>query len=76
VSCSSATACTAVGAIENASRLPIAGRILTSTTGGLTWSNQTVPTGPFDLDGIACLSSSTCRAVGTNQEGGGIVIAS
>ncbi len=62
VSCSSATACTAVGEYETSSAvLPLAER-----WNGTTWSAQTppAPAGPTNLRGVSCASSTACTAIG------------
>jgi photosystem II stability/assembly factor-like uncharacterized protein len=54
VSCPSASLCVAVGE---------EGTIVTSTDGGTTWTSRSSGS-DFDLDGVACASTSACTAVG------------
>jgi hypothetical protein len=64
VSCSSSTACTAVGTYSNGTLYSgIAER-----WNGTTWSQQTLPAPPpgqeYDLDAVSCASVTECTAVG------------
>jgi hypothetical protein len=62
ISCTSATACMAVGSA--------AGRALAETWNGTTWSLVSAPspgtTAYSELDSVACSSSTDCQAVGYN----------
>ncbi len=65
VSCSSATACTAVGSYYNGTRTVTLAERSTSETGG--WSVQTTAnpeSGDAELLGVSCDSASSCTAVG------------
>jgi len=72
VSCTSSTACTAVGEYENSSKT-----LVTSAErwNGTEWSIQTTPnpTGAIEsgLSGVSCTSSTACTAVGTYKNGSG-----
>jgi hypothetical protein len=64
ISCTSTTACMAVGSA--------AGRALAETWNGATWSLVSAPspdtTAYTELDSVACSSSSDCQAVGYNHD--------
>jgi hypothetical protein len=65
VSCTSPTACTAVGFYYAGS--PIASPVaLAEVWNGTSWSTQTTPPNTFDylLTGVSCTSASACTAVG------------
>jgi hypothetical protein len=69
VSCSSATACTAVGSFA-----PLAGGQygLVERWDGSTWSVQTPSPGPnraYLFSGVSCPSRTTCTAVGSKPRG-------
>jgi hypothetical protein len=71
VSCSSATACTAVGffVASNGSQLPLA-----EAWNGTAWAIQTTPKPAgatmVQLNGVSCASASACAAVGSGGIGG------
>jgi hypothetical protein len=70
VSCTSATACTAVGAFlgSGGAYLPLAER-----WNGVDWSIQTTPnhtSGPGALEGVSCTSTTACTAVGLSGGSG------
>jgi hypothetical protein len=64
ISCTSATACVAVGSA--------AGRALAETWNGATWSLAPAPspgtTAYTELDSVACSTSTDCQAVGYNHD--------
>ncbi len=68
VSCSSATACTAVGYNETGT-----GRVaLAERWNGTEWSLQTIPSptgSAVNLYGVSCASATACTAVGSYQNG-------
>jgi hypothetical protein len=70
VSCTSPSACVAVGAAFDSSRNPAG--TLTETWNGTSWSIQPTPTssspGAF-LNAVSCTSPSACTAVGDNSGG-------
>jgi hypothetical protein len=72
VSCTSPSACTAVGWYSTGPSLPA--RTLAERWNGTNWSVQRTPDGPGGynfLDGISCVSSRECVAVGnTNSTSG------
>ena len=74
VSCSSATACTAVGIQENSSNIQV---MFSEVWNGTSWSLQTTPNpkGATDTDlyGVSCSSATACTAVGTYDNGGALV---
>ena len=79
VSCSSTTACVAIGFQGQGEGGPGAEYTATrpfilATTDGTDWSTQSLPTDAYFFQGVACASTSTCEAVGQNQQGGGEVI--
>jgi hypothetical protein len=68
VSCTSASACTAVGWYSSAPSL--AARTLAERWNGTNWSIQRTPDGPGGnnfLDGISCVSGRECVAVGSTD---------
>lgn len=69
VSCPSPVDCFAVGYSTTG-----AGRILATTDGGATWTNQAVPAGVIDLIGIACPSTIDCYATGRTTGTTGVVV--
>lgn len=73
VSCSSATACTAVGSYVERSGVT---RTLVERWNGTTWAIQTSadPAGArsSSLNGVACAGASACTAVGSYVESGGV----
>jgi hypothetical protein len=70
VSCSSATACTAVGNYENSSGVT---ELLAERWNGTEWKLQTVPNpnnkAYVEFNGVSCTSSTSCEAVGTAVPG-------
>jgi hypothetical protein len=72
VSCTSSTACTAVGYYENSSGQDVP---LAEKWNGTTWSLQepSVPTGSkgSELIGVSCMSSTACTAVGYYENSSG-----
>jgi hypothetical protein len=69
VSCSSSTACTAVGLEETST-----GRLLVESWNGKEWSVQSAPSpggskASSNLSGVSCQSASECTAVGTTNNG-------
>jgi hypothetical protein len=72
VSCTSASACTAVGSAVNNSGITVT---LAEAWNGTTWTIQTTPnpTGAIDseLDGVSCISATACTAVGNSTDGAG-----
>lgn len=60
VSCSSATACTAVGTDD---AVP-AGNSLIERWNGSTWSTEQAPAGSTELTGVSCTTRTLCTAVG------------
>ena len=82
VSCPSAADCYTVGSDSNIYTGGNSGddaAILATTDGGTTWSPQAVPTGIAGLQGIACPTTSTCFAVGTDTveaDGSGVITTS
>lgn len=67
VSCSSARACTAVGAIlTSITSIPV--QAVAERWNGTTWTMQTMPAVPgarnVEFNGVSCASSSSCIAVG------------
>ncbi len=69
VSCTSSTACTAVGGLSYG----LAEATFAERWNGMSWSLQTTPTtGDFSvLDGVSCTSSTACTAVGSSSLEGG-----
>ena len=60
VSCASATSCTAVGWSDTAGDV----QPLIESWDGQTWSTVRAPAGGTSLDGVSCLDTGTCAAVG------------
>ena len=76
VSCVSSTACKAVGFYTNSSGVQVA---LAERWNGTAWSNQSVPkpTGAtkVTLNGVSCVSSTACKAVGFYTNSSGVQVA-
>ncbi|MFZ0666127.1 MAG: hypothetical protein WAM97_10255 [Acidimicrobiales bacterium] len=74
VSCTSATACTAVGAYADSSGDQVS---LAEVFNGTSWSVETTPNPsgaqPVSLEGVSCTSSSKCIAVGGSEDSSGDV---
>jgi len=72
ISCPDNLHCVAVGVVFNSNRYATA--VMGTSDGGATWSNQatSVPTGA-PLEGVACVTSSTCWAVGFTSSGSVII---
>jgi hypothetical protein len=73
VSCTSASACTAVGtSVDNSGVNP---RTLAERWNGTTWSLQPTPNKPFGgfLAGVSCGSAAACIAVGNDNNGAPLV---
>ena len=70
VHCSSASACTAVGSLEEAGGTVI----LAETWNGTEWSVQTTPRTSGELDEVSCTSASACTAVGQTFGEGGLIL--
>src|ERR1700683_3496470 len=72
VSCTSATACTAVGAYVNSSDLQLS---LAEAWNGTSWSIETTPNPSgaqaSTLEGVSCTSSTKCIAVGGSEDSSG-----
>ncbi len=68
VSCSSATACTAVGSANDLSSYPQTYMTLAEHWDGSTWTIQPTPAEPAgtqpDLSSVSCTSATACTAVG------------
>lgn len=69
VSCTSATACTAVGAYASGGDInnPDLRTLILRTTNGTTWARIPSPNPagiPSELQGVSCLTATKCRAVG------------
>jgi hypothetical protein len=62
VSCTSATACTALGDYSTSSSTSV----LAERWDGRTWTIQSTPSGLAQLDGVSCTSAAACTAVGRN----------
>ena len=60
VSCASATSCTAVGWSDTAGDV----QPLIESWDGQTWTTVRAPAGGTSLDGVSCLGTGTCAAVG------------
>jgi hypothetical protein len=73
VTCTSASACTAVGQYDNAAGVSVP---LASVWNGTAWANQAVPSPSGSegnsLAGIACSAASACTAIGTYATGIGV----
>ncbi len=74
VSCTSATACTAVGAYRNSSGVQVS---LAEVWNGTSWSIETTPNPSgaqiSSLEGVSCTTSSKCVAVGGSGDSSGNV---
>ena len=72
ISCPDTLHCVAVGVVFNSNKYETA--VITTSDGGATWSNQatSVPTGA-PLEAVACVTSSTCWAVGFTSSGSVII---
>ena len=73
VACPSATFCVAVGGAYDTTTFRDVGVILTTTDGGSTWTNETVPSGVGMLSGVFCASTSDCMTSGRGSSGGAIL---
>ena len=63
VSCTSATACTAVGELSSAEGLPAP---VADTWDGTSWTLQNTPTpGYTGFNAVSCTSATVCTAVGS-----------
>jgi hypothetical protein len=75
VSCTSATACTAVGSFYDVATDPITVQTVAARWDGTSWSVQStpVPSGGADtqLRGVSCTSATVCIAVGDQGNGNG-----
>jgi photosystem II stability/assembly factor-like uncharacterized protein len=65
ISCSTSSACIAVGNATQRS----AGFVATTADGGNTWAEQSLPSGLSSLTSLACMTASQCMAVGTRGDG-------
>lgn len=77
VSCTSSTACVAVGANNTVSSHNVV--TLIESWNGSAWSVVTSPNGPdiaSSLDGVSCISPTSCIAVGGSGGGAGTLIES
>jgi len=76
VSCSSPTACTAVGYYQNyRTNHDAAGVSLAEAWDGVVWTVQNTPNPSWRADtlqGVSCVASSACTAVGVHYEAGGV----
>jgi hypothetical protein len=74
VSCTSPTACTAVGAYVNSSDIQVG---LAEVFNGTSWSIETTPNPSgaqaVSLEGVSCTSSSKCIAIGGSEDSSGDV---
>jgi len=70
VACPTATRCWAVGTTVATATTPSTAAMVTTSTGGATWSIQTLPATVGFLTGIACSSVRNCAAVGQVGTGG------
>jgi hypothetical protein len=72
VSCTSATACTAVGTYRDSSGVQVS---LAEVWNGTSWSIETTPNPSgaqvSSLEGVSCTSSSKCIAVGGSEDSSG-----
>lgn len=72
--CTTSTTCAVVGNTttnSNAYLLNGPGAILTTATGGGTWTSESMPSGTGSLFGLACSPSGSCFAVGETYVSGG-----
>jgi hypothetical protein len=77
VACPSANRCWAVGTTLGSARAPASATVLTTTTGGASWTVQSIPPTVGYLAGIACPTTRACTAVGqigTDGAGPGAVL--
>jgi photosystem II stability/assembly factor-like uncharacterized protein len=67
VSCTGTEDCWAVGedVVQTAPGPVDSGVIVSTTDGGSTWTDVTVPDGVSAVDGVSCAAALTCTAVGT-----------
>ncbi len=76
VSCTSATACTAVGDYHNSSGAVVT---LAERWNGTSWTIQTTPNPSgatnSSLNGVSCTSSAACIAAGNDNSGKGVTLA-
>jgi hypothetical protein len=76
VSCTSATACTAVGEYTNASNVAVT---LAERWNGTAWAVQATPnpvgTNGSELSGVSCTSATACTAVGAYYLAYGVPVA-
>ncbi len=72
ISCADTLHCVAVGVVFNSNKYETA--VITTSDGGATWSNQatSVPTGA-PLEGVDCVTFSTCWAVGFTSSGSVVI---
>jgi photosystem II stability/assembly factor-like uncharacterized protein len=76
VSCPSPLSCKAVGAGRTTGFLYPGAMVITTSNGGITWATQkeiSAPQGWF-LQGISCVSSKRCEAVGATSLGRALVL--
>ncbi len=71
ISCFDTLHCVAAGVVFDSDEYETP--ITASIDGGSTWSNQTVNPDGADLEGVGCVSSTTCWAVGFTSSGSVIV---
>jgi hypothetical protein len=69
VSCTSPTACVAVGYYSTTGPHSFSGSLI-ERWNGINWSVQNTTPGELDLTGVSCSSISACTAVGDSQAGG------
>ncbi len=77
VDCPSTSRCWAVGSTLGTAKAPSTAAIVTTSTGGTTWTVQSVPSTVGYLTGIACPTTKACTAVGqigTDGTGPGAVL--
>jgi photosystem II stability/assembly factor-like uncharacterized protein len=74
VSCTSTSHCVAVGNIVSSDGYSVGSDVLSSTDGGTSWSAQSAPSDVTDLAAVSCPVTSTCFAVGSNAQGGAVVL--
>jgi hypothetical protein len=71
ISCFDSLSCFAVGVVFDSDEYETP--ITASTDGGATWSNQTAQPGDANLQSVACVTLSSCWAVGWTPRGSVIV---
>ena len=71
ISCFDTRNCVAAGVVFDSDEYETP--ITTTTNGGGTWTNQTANPDGANLEGVACVSTSTCWAVGFTSSGSVIV---